>query len=161
MSALGAAWITPQLRKKKKNIFWRGKKMVANNPEPQADNYSKVQAIFQSNYRLRHDWCSDQWCKIISLTSTAKKGGQEMKNSTQSNNILIDQCGFVCCIGYLAFTVWSRFSWSWDLGASAREDLHTINQLIYPFISCPNWCLVLFWFLDFSYHKKHLNKFGL
>lgn len=63
-----------KLRIGKKNHFLKEETiLVTDNSKPRAGDYSKAQAIFQSNYGLRRDWCSDQWSKIISLTSPTKE----------------------------------------------------------------------------------------
>lgn len=81
--------------KKPSNHFQKEKKtvLVTDNSMPRAGDYSKAQAIFQSNYGLRRDWCSGQWSKIISLTSPTKKEWQEIKSSAQSNDTPIEHCG--------------------------------------------------------------------
>ena len=88
-------WLNNPEEKKKHpcNFVEEKTVLVTDNSTPRAGDYSKAKAIFQSNYGLRRDWFSDQWSKIISLTSPAKKELQEMKSSAQTNDTLIGQRG--------------------------------------------------------------------
>lgn len=116
------------------------KELVSENSMLWAEDYSKHLADFWTTtvYELRHDWCSDRWCK------------------GSAQNFM----EYVCCYGYKALRVRScRSGQRYVLWISAGEDSHTdhsLNRSVLQLSICDVCLCVICW----PQSHKHPYKYS-